>query len=322
MLDAHQMNVFLAAAKTLNFTTAARQLNMTQPSVSQHIHALEQHFGTSLFTRSGRNLSLTDAGLALLPLAQRMVSLSVQIDETMESLKGEVHGHLLVGCTTTPGRYILPSLLANFLRRYPRVEATCHVTTRRNAVEMLREGELHVALAGVNEFSRDVEFRNLYSEPVVFIVPRDHPWAECDFIEPQALFEANFILREEGSGTRAVVAEGLAQAGISLDDFQPVLTLGSSEAIALSVQEGIGVGFVSQMVVTRLVQEGVTVVRIAGLDLEQKIYMGRHARHPATNALQAFWSFVFDTTEQEFSQGMPLEEHIEDSLLPVAPLAQ
>ncbi len=86
VLDVHQLNVFLASAETLNFTRAAKQLHMTQPSVSQHIQGLERHFDLPLFIRSGRNLELTDAGLALLPFAREAVSLSVRIDETMESL--------------------------------------------------------------------------------------------------------------------------------------------------------------------------------------------------------------------------------------------
>ena len=88
MLDVHQLNVFLMAAETLSFTQAAQQLHMTQPSVSQHIQGLEHHFDTQLFFRNGRNLELTDAGMALLPLTKEAVMLSQRIDETMASLKG------------------------------------------------------------------------------------------------------------------------------------------------------------------------------------------------------------------------------------------
>ena len=128
MLDVHQLNVFLAAAEALNFTQAAQRLHMTQPSVSQHIQALERHFDLPLFIRSGRSLELTDAGLALAPLARDAVSLSIRIDETMESLKGDIYGHLIVGCTTTPGKYILPQVLAQFHRKFPQVARylQCH----------------------------------------------------------------------------------------------------------------------------------------------------------------------------------------------------
>ncbi len=294
MLDCHQLNVFLAAAETLNFTQAARRLNMTQPSVSQHIRELERHFGSRLFVRSGRKVALSDAGVSLLPMAREMVGMSIRIDECMETLKGEVFGHLQVGCTTTPGRYVLPGLLAGFLQRYPKVEATCHVGTRQRAVEMLCEGQLHVALAGALEFGRDLEFRRFMSDPIVLIAPLTHPWAQRPSLGPDDLLLADFIFREEGSGTRATVAEGLARLGLSLDRLRTVLTLGSAEAIALAVQEGIGVGFVSQTVVERLVPGRVAPILVDGLHLEQDIYLGRYPRRPGTSAQTAFWDFVTD----------------------------
>lgn len=297
MLDAHRLNVFVTAAETLNFTHAARELNISQPSVSQHIQELEAHFGTTLFVRRGRILSLTDAGMALLPLAHEMVRLSIRIDEKMESLKGDVYGHLMVGCTTTPGRYILPGLLAKFLSRHPKVEATCHVSSRQRAVELLCEGQLHVALAGARDFDREIEYCRFMSEPIWLIAPLDHPWARAGVIHAQDLTQASFIMREEGSGTRAALVEGLNQVGMSLDQLQTVLTLGSSEAIALSVQQGIGVGFVSKTVVERLVPDGVAVVEVRDLPLAQDIYIGRQPRRPATTAQAAFWEFVTTSSE-------------------------
>ncbi|MGA9532011.1 MAG: LysR family transcriptional regulator, partial [Anaerolineales bacterium] len=266
--------------------------------VSQHIQELETHFDMPLFVRRGRILSLTDAGLALLPLAHEMVRLSIRIDEKMESLKGDVYGHLMVGCTTTPGRYILPGLLAEFLNRHPKVEATCHVSSRQRAVELLCEGKLHVALAGARDFDREIEYCRFMSEPIWLIVPTDHPWARVGAIQARDLTEASFIMREEGSGTRETLAEGLDKVGMSLDQLKTVLTLGSSEAIALSVQQGIGVGFVSKTVVERLVPDGVTVVQVIDLPLAQDIFIGRQPRRPATTAQAAFWEFVTSSSEE------------------------
>ena len=295
MLDAHQLNVFLAAAKTLNFTAAARQLHMTQPSVSQHIQVLEQHFETPLFIRSGRHLRLTDAGEVLLPLAQKMVSMSEHIEGKMDSIRGEVHGHLIVGCSTTIGKYILPFLLAAFMRRYPKVQATCLVTPRETAVEMLCKGDVHIALSSSREFCKDVAFRKFISDPVVLITPLNHAWAERGTIDVTELQDAQYIMREENSGTREVLEEGLIQSGMSIDQLNTVLTLGNSEAIALAVQEGIGVGFVSQMVVCRLVEGKVAQIDVRGLELHQDIFIGCHLTHPATSAQTAFWEFVTDS---------------------------
>lgn len=294
MLDAHQLNVFLTAARTLNFTAAARQLHMTQPSVSQHIQALEQHFDLQLFVRSGRHLRLTDAGEALLPMAQEMVSVSQSIDNKMQSLKGDVYGRLIVGCSTTVGKYVLPLLLASFMQQYPKVEASCYVTPRKIAVQMLTDGEVHVALASKQEIINNLEFSKFITEKVSLIVPLNHPWAERDYVEPKELLKANFIWREEGSGTRNVAEEKLREHGIAFEQLKTVLTLGNSEAIALAVQEGIGVGFVSQMIITRIVNGKVKQIKVRGMDIEQEIFIGRDANRMGTTAQTAFWKFVTD----------------------------
>ena len=293
MLDSHQLNVFIIAAETLSFSEAARRLHMSQPSVSQHIQSLERHFQRELFMRTGRHVILSDAGRALLPLARAMVNRSESIEETMRSLDGEVYGHLHVGCSTTPGKYILPHLLARFHRLYPQVKVSCHVASQEQTVEMLCNDEIHFSVASAPYLNcRDVELWRYMTDPVVLIAPTDHPWARQGLIEPQELLDGVYIMREPGSGTRTAVSAGLAEFGIGLDELETLLVLGNPEAIALSVQEGLGVGFVSSIVVTKLVQEGVAVVNVRGLHLEREIYIGRHALRPPTLAQAAFWEFV------------------------------
>ncbi len=293
MLDAHQLNVFLIAADTLNFTEAAQRLHMSQPSVSQHIQSLEQQFGLALFNRAGRHMELTDAGIALVPLAREMVSRSIQIKETMESLKGEVYGHLMVGCSTTPGKYVLPQILAAFHRHHPRVKVTCQVAPQKDALQLLVDGEVHFALASENLVSsRDVELRKFMTDPVVLLCPLDHPWASRGEIDPEELPDAEFIVREENSGTRITVRKALEGHEISEDELETLLTLGNSEAIAIAVQEGMGVGFVSSLVYTRIVKDKVATVKIRGMNIERDIFIARNIRIPATAAQTAFWSFI------------------------------
>jgi DNA-binding transcriptional LysR family regulator len=293
MLDTHQLNVFLVAADTLNFTQAARILHMSQPSVSQHIQSLEQSFGQPLFIRSGRHMELTAAGQALMPLARDMVERSHVIEETMKSLEGEVHGHLRVGCSTTPGKYILPQLLANFHHDHPLVSVSCHVTSQGKAMDMLCDGEVHIAMVSEPHMScRTADTERFMTDPVILITPLDHPWAQRREIEPEELFEGSFILREEGSGTNMAVSQGLASIGVSIEELKTLLVLGSSEAIALSVKEGIGVGFVSQIVVTQLVAGQVAPVRVHGLEIVREIFIGSQQRKPQTAAQKAFWSFI------------------------------
>lgn len=293
MLDIHQLNVFLVAAETLNFTQAAQRLNMTQPSVSQHIQALERHFDEVLFHRNGRTLELTDAGMTLIPLAREAVSISIRIDETMASLKGNVHGHLLVGCSTTPGKYVLPPLLARFHRRHPQVRITCQVTTQERALNGLCAGHVHFALSSMPlETYPDLEFHRFMCDPVILATPHDHPWVRRGEIEVSELSQADFILREEGSGTRQALSEALSHVGASINDLNPILTLGNSEAIALSIQEGLGVGFISELVLRRLGEGRLAEVKVRGLEIMRVIYMARNTRRPATVAQTAFWEFI------------------------------
>ncbi len=300
MLDAHQLNVFLVAAENLNFTQAAQRLHMTQPSVSQHIQSLEQHFGVKLFIRAGRHIELSDAGIALVPMARELVRQSVHIDEAMASLKGEIYGHLQVSCSTTPGKYILPQLLARFHHMHPRVRVTCQVTSQTTAVRSLMDGDTHFALTSMPpSTSFDLEFRKFFSDPVCLIAPLDHPWAERASIDPEDLLSVGFILREESSGTFAAVGEELARQRIPIEKLENVLTLGNSEAIALAVQEGIGLGFVSRIVVTNLVAGRVAEIPIRGLEVKREIYLARHTRRPATSAQIAFWDFIAEIEDSE-----------------------
>lgn len=298
MLNAHQLNVFITSAETLNFTQAASRLRMTQPSVSQHIQALEKLFGFNLFVRSGRNLELTDAGLALLPLARELVFLSTHIEETMASLKGNVFGHLLVGCSTTIGRYILPQLLANFHEVFPQVRATCHVASAPRTLELLCNGKVHIAMISFPEQCKDVEFRKFSVDEILLIVPIDHPWAAFPEIKPDDLYNIEFILPEEDSETHTATLQALSKHGISIYQLKSNLMLGSPEAIALSVQEGLGAGFVSKVVVNKLVPAGVKPIQVQGLDIFHDVYMGRNTHRPPTRAQDAFWNFVFNQEKE------------------------
>jgi DNA-binding transcriptional LysR family regulator len=266
---------------------------MTQPSVSQHIQALERHFDMQLFLRNGRNLELTDAGMTLLSLAREAVTLSIRIDETMESLKGNVHGHLIVGCSTTPGKYILPTLLARFHKKYPQVRVTCQVSPQADAIRNIAEGSAHFALFSLEYDSYpDIEAFSFVCDPIVLVAPLEHPWTKKGEIEPEELLEGDYIMREASSGTFNAVRETLARQNISISDLRTVITLGNAEAIALAVQEGIGVGFISQMVVERICQDKVAEVSVRGVDICRQIYIGRNNRRPATRAQTAFWNFL------------------------------
>lgn len=293
MLDTHQLNIFLKASETLNFTHAAKQLHLTQPSVSQHIQSLENQFDTQLFFRTGSRLLLTEAGMALIPMARKMVNHSININETMSSLQGEIYGNLVVGCSTTPGKYLLPRLLAKFHHRYPKVSVTCHITPQTEAIEMLCNGIIQFTLTGITRKSCEgVEFFKFFCDQVLLIAPSGHPWVEQGKIQIKDLLDAKFIFREEESGTYQNVREALGNIDININELNTLITLGNSEAIALAVMEGLGVGFVSQSMVTSMGDGRIHVIEIEGLEIYRDIFFGRHNQHSYSKAQNAFWDFI------------------------------
>ncbi len=301
MLDPHQLRIFLTAAETLNFSRAAERLHMSQPSVTQHIQLLESHFDIPLFIRQGRRLTLSETGQALVPLARQLVSLSIQTDEMINALHDQIHGNLILACSTTPGKYILPVLLADFMRLYPQVQARCEVHSRDKAFDLLEQGKVHLALTNsLVEFDQNIEFQKFITDPVVLIAPLSHPWAARGEIEIDELASARFIMREDTSGTYRALHSGLARMGINVNDLQTILTVGNSEAIAISVQKEVGVGFVSQMVVNYVVDQRVAQIRVRGLEINQDVYLCRHRLQPFGTLQNAFWDFAGSNHQAKF----------------------
>lgn len=301
MLNLIELQVFLIAAETENFSETGRRLNLSQPAVSMQIQSLEAQLGIQLFHRSGRHISLTEAGAALMPLSRDLLNHAIQVEETIHSLQGQVVGLLRLGCSTTLGKYILPRLIARLHERHPHVQVVCSVTNRSHALNMLLGGEAQIAITSLCEPYKDIEYRPFLVDPVVLIVPASHPWAAGSrVIQPAALTQATFIMREEGAGTQAALKQGLAWHGLSVDDLPTVMVLGNSEAIRMSVQEGLGAAFVSGMVASEGCRSGGTVpIRVEGMELNQTLYLARHTRRPATSAQTAFWDFAFSPENED-----------------------
>lgn len=301
MLNPRELQIFLAAAETENFSEAARRLNISQPAISMQIRSLEEKLKVPLFTRTGRQVALTEPGRVLIPMARNIIDHTIHLEETMASLQGEVVGVLKLGCSTAAGKYVIPKLMAGFHAHYPRVGLVCDVTGRHMALEKLREGDVQLAMTSLREPYKGIEYRPFLTDRIVLIVPPDHPWASLDRpLKPKELLEGNFILRESASGTRAAVVEGLSWHDMTLEDLERVMVLGNSEAICGAVQEKIGVGFVSTSVACEATKAGrVVPIQIEGMDLTTTLFMARDTDRPATRAQAAYWDFAFSTENED-----------------------
>lgn len=298
MLDLHQLRVFITAAECLNFSLAARLLHMSQPSVSQNIQQLEATIGKPLFTRIGKRLIISDAGSALLPMARQLVELSLHAESLVGSEEMDLVGELEIGCSTSPGKYVLPVILSEFMKQYPQVRATCHVTPRDYALDMLRAGKVHFAFSSsLDELDEQIEFSRFINDPVRLIVPLSHRWTKVNEITPAELLNEKFIMREETSGTYKVVRNALVSAGMNIHDLKIILTLGNSEAIAVSVTQGLGVGFISNKVFEYMERSKISSVKIQGLEMMQEIFICRHRLQRFGAVQKAFWNFIQKTND-------------------------
>jgi DNA-binding transcriptional LysR family regulator len=292
MLETHELNIFVQAAETLSFTAAAKRLHISQPAVSMQMSSLEKRLDTVLFDRSGRNIRLTEAAEVLLPLARDMLNLSTHIEETMASLQSDLSGHLQIACSTTAGRYTLPHLIARFRQQHCGVRVTVGVCGPEAAIERVCDGRSQVGILSSEAGCKEVEYRPFFEDRVVLVVPSSHPWADRESIAPHELIGQPFILREEMAGTRRVMQAGLLEHDIRLSDLDVVMELGSAEAIATAIEAGIGIAFLSRVVVQRCVRAGYLVeVPVEGLCLKRQLLMIRSSQRTQTRTQSAFWDF-------------------------------
>lgn len=293
MLNLESLRIFAMAAETENFSRAAQHLHVSQPSVSQHIQALEQHLDVELFERRGRRINLSAAGATLLPLVNEVLRSSRRVEEAALALSGEVAGHLTIGCSTASGKYLLPRLLARYREKYPLVRATVKVGSRTQVIEWLLAGEVNLSVTSDRLQRGGLRFRRFYEDEIVLVVPSNHPWTGEESLDPRELYSERFILREMGSGTHSALLEALDQVGVDIDRLETVLVVDSSEAIVMAVEEQIGLGFVSRLTAERYgAWCNVQVVPLQGIQMTRWLYLVDNTQLPQPPALGAFLSYV------------------------------
>ena len=295
MLDAHQLNIFLTAAETLNFTKAAERLHMSQPSISQHIRALEKHFDEVLFIRQGRSLILSDAGRILIPMAQQFVKQSTRINEAISSLKGHFKGEINIRCTALTGSYLLPKLFYQFHKLFSDVTISCTTNSCDSPLETLRSGDTHFLFTNLeNIFEPCFETQQILTDEISLITHKNHPWAKRDFIEVEELLEEKFILPARTTKTYTKVNEALASTNISLLQLDSFLTLDNTESIVLSVNQGLGVGFSSTTIASAI--SDTVAVPLKDIKIELGLYIAKDKTQVSTAARAAFWDFITSAT--------------------------
>lgn len=254
-----RLQVFYSVARLLSFTKAAEALHMTQPAVTFQVRQLEEHFNTRLFDRTHNRISLTEAGRKVFEYAERVFAVYGEMEHAVRQLTGDVSGVLTLGASTTVAEYMLPVLLGDFKAQYPEVRLQLRVSNTEGIVSWIENSEIDLGIveAPVNNKNLLVEVCRL--DQLVAIVPPHHPLSHKQALHIQELLEYPFICREEGSGTREVIAEYLGQYNLCSASLLIGMELGSPEAVKGAVEAGMGVSIVSRVTIAKELRLGTLV---------------------------------------------------------------
>ena len=292
-MDLRQLEIFVKVAELGSFSRAAQALFLTQPTVSEHIRTLEDELGVRLLDRLGRGAAVTKGGALLLGYAQRMLALSREARQAMESFQGRMSGDLLVGASTIPGEYILPALIGRFKEKFPDIAITLLIGGSQAVTEWVLEGRAEIGVVGARSAHRAIEYRELFPDDIVLIVGAAHPWHGRQRVTLEELRGEPLLLREQGSGTRAALEAALGAAGTDIGAFRVVGEMGSTQAIKQAVKAGVGVSMVSRRAVEEECRAGsVWSLRVQGLAISRAFYLATHRERSRSPLAEAFRAFV------------------------------
>jgi DNA-binding transcriptional LysR family regulator len=292
-MENFRLKVFRAVAAHLSFRQASEQLNLSQPAVSQQIHALEEELAVTLFHRGNGRVRLTAEGVVLLKYAQRGARLAAEAVAALARVHGEPAGDLHIGASTTVAQYILPRILGAFQKQHPHIALSVTSGNTGNIVAGLLAGGAAIAIIEGPASSRDVHKERFLQDRMVLIVPRTHAWAALPDIPLHSLTTAPLLMREQGSGSRRVVELALKRQGLQLRQLNIVMNLDSTEAIVSGVEAGLGIGFVSRWAIGKELRLGtLKTVRVQGLDIVRDLTLIRRSGAPLHRPAAAFERFA------------------------------
>lgn len=263
MLDP-RWNTFLVLCETMNYTRAAERLCLTQPAVTHHIHYLEDHYGCRLFSYEGKVLRLTEAGVKLREYTRSLAYNSRKVEESMMAPKPL---SLRIGASKTIGEFVVAPKVERFLRDYPEASFSLIVDNTQVLLRMLEAGKLDFVLVeGFFEGSRYET--TLYRKEEFFgICPPGHRFAGRA-ISLTELESERILIREPGSGTRAIFEEALRRENRTLKSYPNVATISDFSTIKSLVADGLGVSFLYAPAVSGELERGELVrFDLAGLPM-------------------------------------------------------
>jgi len=284
-----QLRALSAVVQTGTVSGAAKILHVTPPAVSLQLKQFEQLAGLELLERNADGLKPTAAGQEILDASKGIELLLSNCSDSLDSIKGMTKGTVRVGVIST-AKYFAPRALAAFKKLHPDIEMNLQVGNRRETVAALEAFEFDFAIMGRPPKQFEVERAEIGPHPHILIAPPDHRLAGKKGLKPQDLVNEAFLLREPGSGTRAITEDLLIEAGAPLNTG---MEMGSNETIKQAVMAGLGIALISAHTVSVELEEGrLVMLDVEGFPIERNWQIIRRSQKRLMPAGRALWDFM------------------------------
>ena len=291
-----QILTFIEVARDKSVSKAAARLFVTQPAVSMQLRQLEEAFGLPLVEPSGRNIQLTQAGEEFQTHAIAALAQFKNLEASMAEHVGLKKGHIELAVVST-AKYFVPMLLVRFAKQLPGIEIKLHIDNRENILSMLTRNEADLVIMGRAPTHLDCEATPFASNPMGIVCAPDHPLSRRKHAAFELLRDCAFVVREQGSGTRAAMERLFAQHEVPI---KVAMEMPSNETIKQAVMAGMGLSFLSLRTVRHELAAGhMAMADISGLPIVGDWYVTHLRQSRLSPAAKAFRSFLIE-------QGGPL----------------
>jgi len=270
-MNLNHLRVFHAVAMASSLTAAARALQISQPAVSKQLADFEDALGVRLVDRLRRGVRLTAAGRTLADHATRIFGIEHVAESELAALLGLERGELAIGASTTIGSYLVPRVFGELHREHPALLLELQIGNTAQVHELVRRQQIELGLTEGLVTEPDLETRVFDHDDMVAITsPGDRVLAHGP-LRAADLATSPFIMRERGSGTREVIEAALASKRLTIE---PVMSLGSTEAVKNAVAAGLGIAIVSRLTVERELATGALVaIELEDLEIRRELHL-------------------------------------------------
>lgn len=290
IMNLRQLKIFVTVCKTESMSQAARELYMTQPAISQTISELEAKLNVKLFDRIKKRLNLTYPGKVLLRYSKRILNLIEETEHTIEDIANMNQGQLRIGASMTIGTYLLPEILSKFNQESKEIDLPFIIDNTSVIEKMILNNEIDFALVEGPIHSNDINVEPFFNDELYLIISTKHKWNNQETIKPCEIKKENFIMREEGSGTREVIENTMAKFDLT---YQTTHILNNIEAIKKAIEANVGISILPEIAVKEEVNNGkVSKINIEGVDFKRKFRIIYHKDKYHSQLFKKFISYL------------------------------